>query len=123
MKITGLSTLIVTKDFEKAIEAFEALGFEKIHTKTDIEGGANTNYNMKDANGNRINIARSETVPQDIVAVNINVDDFDAAYDLLIDNGFVNPRGDKVTDTSSSRATMLFSPSGYAVNIAEHIKD
>ena len=122
MKITGFCPLIVTKDAEAAMKVFEDLGFERRHTKTDIEGGANTNFAMKDANDNRINIASSETVPQDLLAININVDDFQEAYDFLIAHGFVNPRGDKVTDTSSSRATLLFSPSGFAVNIAEHIK-
>ena len=102
---------------------FEALGFTVRHTKTDIEGGENTNYSMKDENGNRINIASSDTVPRDMTMISINVDNFQEAYDFLISKGFVNPRGDKVTDTSSSRATLLFSPSGFAVNIAEHIKD
>ena len=122
MKITGFCPLIVTKDPESVMKVFEALGFERRHTKTDIEGGANVNYNMKDANGNRINIASSETTPQDLTAVNINVDNFQEAYDFLISKGFVNPRGDKVTDTSSSRATMLFAPSGFPVNIAQHIR-
>lgn len=122
MKITGFCPLIVTRNADEAAKVFEDLGFEKRHTKTDIEGGANTNYALKDAEGNRINIASSEKIPQDLMAVNINVDNFQEAYDFLIAHGFVNPRGDKVTDTSSSRATLLFSPSGFAVNIAEHIK-
>ena len=41
---------------------------------------------------------------------------------FFICTGIMNPRGDKVTDTSSSRATMLFAPSGFAVSISEHIK-
>ena len=122
MKITGFCPIIVTRNADEAAKVFEDLGFEKRHTKTDIEGGANTNYALKDAEGNRINIASSEKIPQDLMAVNINVDNFQEAYDFLIAHGFVNPRGDKVTDTSSSRATLLFSPSGFAVNIAEHIK-
>ena len=122
MKITGFCPIIVTKDPETIMKTFEDLGFERRHTKKDIEGGSNTNYNMKDANGNRINIASSEHIPQDLTAVNINVDNFQEAYDFFIAHGFVNPRGDKVTDTSSARATMLFSPSGFAVNIIEHIK-
>lgn len=122
MKITGFCPIIVTKDAEAIMKVFEDLGFERRHTKTDIEGGNNTNFSMKDANGNRINIASSNNVPQDITAVNINVDNFQEAYDFLISKGFVNPRGDKVTETSSSKATMLFAPSGFAVNIAEHIK-
>ena len=45
------------------------------------------------------------------------------AYDFFISKGFVNPRGDHVTDTSSSKSTLLFSPSGFAVTISEHLKD
>lgn len=122
MKITGFCPLIVTKDPEAVMKIFEDLGFEKKHTKTDIEGGDNTNYAMKDANGNRINIASSETIPQDITSMSINADNFQEAYDFLIAHGFVNPRGDKVTDTSSSRSTMLIAPSGFPVTISEHIK-
>ena len=122
MKITGFFPLIVTKDAEAVMRVFEDLGFTRRHTKTDIEDGANTSFAMKDENGNRINIASSETIPQDLTAININVDNFQEAYDFLISHGFVNPRGDKVTDTSSSKATLLFSPSGFAVNISEHLK-
>lgn len=122
MKITGFCPIIITKEAEKVAAVFEALGFEKRHTKTGIEDGANTAYAFKDAEGNRIVVASSETIPQDLTAININVDNFQEAYDFFLAHGFVNPRGDKVTDTSSSRATMLFSPTGYAVSIAEHIK-
>ena len=122
MKITGFCPLVVTKDAEATQALFEALGFERRHTKTDIEGGANINYAMKDANGNRINIASSETIERDITSMSMNVDNFQEAYDFLISKGFVNPRGDKVTDTSSSRATMLISPSGFPITISEHIK-
>jgi hypothetical protein len=62
MKITGFCPIIVTQDSESIMKVFEDLGFERRHTKTDIEGGANTNFNMKDANGNRINIASSQTI-------------------------------------------------------------
>ena len=54
MKITGFCPIIVTKEQESAVKVFEALGFERRHTKTDIEGGANVGIAMKDANGNRI---------------------------------------------------------------------
>lgn len=122
MKITGFCPIIVSKNWEEIVKLFEDLGFEKCHTKTGIEGGNNTNYNLKDANGNRINVASSEKIPQDLLAINMNVDDFDETYDFLISKGFVNPRGNKVTDTSSSRATLLVSPSGFAINLVEHIK-
>ena len=122
MKITGFCPMIVTKDPESVMKTFEALGFERRHTKKDIEGGENINYSMKDANGNRINIASSETIPQDLTGISMNVDNFQEAYDSLIAHGFVNPRGDKVTDTSSSRSTMLFAPSGFAITVSQHIR-
>ena len=123
MKITGFCPLIVTKTPEAVISVFEALGFEKRHTKKDIEGGDNINYAMKDSNGNRINIASSNTLPRDLPAISINVDNFQEAYDFFLARGFVNSRRDKVTETSSSRATLLFAPSGFAVSITEHLKD
>ena len=123
MKIPGFCPLIVTKTPEAVISVFEALGFEKRHTKKDIEGGDNINYAMKDSNGNRINIASSNTLPRDLPAISINVDNFQEAYDFFLARGFVNSRRDKVTETSSSRATLLFAPSGFAVSITEHLKD
>ena len=122
MKITGFCPMIVTRDPEAAMKVFEALGFERRHTKTGIEEGRVTNYSMKDANGFRINIVHSEKVEQDVQGITMNVDNFQEAYDFFLAHGFVNPRGDKVTDTGSSRATMVFSPSGFAVNISQHIK-
>lgn len=122
MKITGFRPLIVTKDPENVIALFEALGFEKRHTKTDVEGGQNVTVAMKDANGNHINVAQGVQVPQDMTLVSMNVDNFQEAYDFLIERGFVDPRGGKVTDTSSSKATMLIAPSGFGINISEHIK-
>ena len=122
MKITGFRPLIVTKEPEAAIKLFEDLGFERRHTKKDIEDGANTSYAMKDANGNNIIIASSKTTPQDLTSVSMNVDNFSEAYEFLIAHGFTDPRGDKVTETSSSVATMLFSPSGFPIHISEHKK-
>ncbi len=122
MKITGFCPLIVTKDPEATMKVFEELGFERRHTKKDIEDGTVTSYAMKDQNGFRINIAASDNMEKDLTSMSVNVDNFQEAYDFLISKGFVNPRGDKVTDTSSSRATMLISPSGFPITISEHIK-
>ncbi len=122
MKITGFRPLIVTKDAETVVKTFEALGFERSHIKEDIEGGQNTNFAMKDANGNCINIASSEHVPQDLMSININVDDFDEAYEFFTSHGFRNTRGDKITETSSSVDTYLISPSGFAITLTQHVK-
>lgn len=123
MKITGFRPLIVTKEQESVVKLFEELGFEKRHTKTDVEGGANVAIAMKDADGNRINVAKADDLPQDLTGIAINVDNFQEAYDFFTAHGFINPRGEgRVTDTSSSVATMLFAPSGFAVSISEHLK-
>ncbi|MBR0400014.1 MAG: hypothetical protein IJH95_04265 [Mogibacterium sp.] len=122
MKITGFAPIIVTQHEEELIKLFEDLGFERNHTKTGIEGGNNTNFQLKNEAGFRVNVASSNHIPQDLTAITINVDNFDEAYDFFIAHGFTNPRGDKVTETGSSTATLLFSPSGFAINIAQHIK-
>lgn len=122
MKITGFCPIIVTQDQEAIVKVFEDLGFERRHHKTDIEGGNNENISMKDANGNRINIASSKVIPRDLTTININVDDFDEAYEFLLSKGFVNTRGDKVTETGSARSTMLVAPSGFGITLTQHIK-
>lgn len=123
MKITGFCPIIVTKDQESAVKTFEALGFERRHTKTDIEGGANIGIAMKDANGNRITISSTTKDRPDITAIQINVDNFQEAYDFFTGKGFIDPRGDKTTVTSSDQATMLIAPSGFPVVISEHFRN
>jgi hypothetical protein len=59
----------------------------------------------------------------DLTSISMNVDNFQEAYDFLLGKGFVNPRGDKVTDTSSSKSTMLFAPSGFPITVSEHLKE
>ena len=123
MKITGFCPIIVTKDQESAVKTFEALGFERRHTKTDVEGGRITGIAMKDANGNRITISSTTKDRPDITAIQINVDNFKEAYDFFIGKGFIDPRGDKTTVTSSDEATMLIAPSGFPVVISEHFRE
>ena len=123
MKITGFRPMIVTKDQENVTKMFEELGFERAHTKTNVEDGANPTIALKDSNNNRIVVSYSENMPKDLPCISINVDNFQEAYDFFIARGFVDPRGGKVTDTGTSKATLLFSPSGLGVNISEHIKD
>ena len=123
MKITRFCPMIITKDPESVISVFEALGFEKRHTKTDIEGGANVAVTMKDANGFSVIVAKSEKLPQDMTSIQINVDNFDEAYELLKSKGFTNPKGDHTVDTKTNKSCMLRSPSGFAFDLCQHIKD
>lgn len=125
MQITTFNPAIVSKDAEAVIAIFEALGFEKRHTKTGINGEV-TNVRMKYTNEDgkvfHVDVAQAP-VPQDITAIRVNVRDFEEAYKLLEEKGFKNAQGDKITKTPSSVATMMISPSGFAINLGEHIKE
>lgn len=124
MKITSFHPSIVTKNAEETIALFEALGFERRHTKTGINGHVTSvtmKYTGEDGKEFRVSISEAP-VPQDITSIRMNIRDFDEAYQLLEERGFKNAQGDKVTDTGSSKATMMVSPSGFPINISEHIR-
>lgn len=125
MKITSFNPMIVTKDADSVLRLFEDLGFEKQHTKTDIEGGENTSVRMKDAGGFHVDVVSAAKAPQDLLSIRINVDDFDEAYDFFMARGFTNitdPDGERTSETGSSRAVCLVSPSGFAITLIQHIK-
>ena len=125
MKITSFNPLVVTKDAESAIALFEELGFERRHKKSGINGSIESvRMRLENEDGKIFHVdVTSAPVPQDITTIRMNVDDFDEAYKMLEDKGFKNAQGDKVTDTGSSRSTMMVSPSGYSISISKHIKD
>lgn len=77
---------------------------------------------MKDANGFHVDITQSENVPQNICSIRLNVRDFDEACEFLTSKGFKNAQGDKITDTGTSKATMLVAPSGFTISLIEHIR-
>ena len=70
----------------------------------------------------RSNVAQADNMPQDLTAVRINVRDFDEAYNFLTSKGFVNPQGDRITDTGTSKSELLISPSGFAISLSMHIR-
>ena len=122
MKITSFNPLIVAADPENTIKLFEALGFERRHKKEDIDGREDTSgVRMKDANGFYVDIVEAPSVKQDMITIRMNVDDFDAAKELLESNGFTaSPQG-MATD-SSSKSIGMFSPTGFSFSLVEHIK-
>ncbi len=125
MKITNFSPLIVTKNAAEAIAVFEALGFEKRHTKSGINGNVESvtmKYESEDGKEFYVSIAEAP-VPQDISTIRINVRDFEEAKKFFEDKGFTNTQGEKVTNTGTSVATMMVAPSGYSVSISEHIRE
>lgn len=126
MKITSFNPLIVTKDAEAVIALFEAMGFERRHKKTGINGKDVTSVRMRYTNEDgkifHVDVTHA-SVEQDISTIRMNIDNFDEAYEMLQAKGFRNAQGEKITDTSSSRSTMMVSPSGFSISIAQHIKD
>jgi predicted enzyme related to lactoylglutathione lyase len=123
MKITTFNPLIVTKDAENVIKLFEALGFEKRHSLDANTGNVDfTSVRMKDANGFYVDVA-NVPVPQDMTLIRINVDDFDEAYKFLTERGFTKPGESKVVETKTNKSIMMISPSGFAFDLCQHIKE
>lgn len=126
MKITSFNPLIVTENAEAVIALFEALGFERRHMKTGINdkdiSSVRMRYTGEDGKTFHVDVT-SAPVPQDISTIRMNVDDFDEACEMLAAKGFKNAQGEKITDTGSSRSTMMVSPSGFSISIAQHIKN
>ena len=122
MKITSFNPLILSRHQEDIVGLFEAMGFEKRHVKAEIEGKEHTNIRMKDANGFYVDVASTNSVPQDMTSIRINVDDFDEALDFFLSRGFINVREDDSIEIGSSRDTYLISPSGFAVTLIQHIR-
>ena len=123
MKITGFQPLIVSADADELISLFEDLGFEQRHEKTGINDKDISNVSMKDENGFRVDVTKGASVPRDLTAIRMNVDDFAEAYEVLTRHGFKNAQGYKLTQTSSSTDTLMVSPSGFGIVLSQHIKD
>lgn len=121
MKITAFNPLILSNNADEAIELFEALGFERAHTKEGIAGHV-TSVDLKYGDDFRVDVATVDKFPQDLTVIRMNVRDFDEAYDFLVSKGFKNAQGDKITETSSSRAALMISPTGFAINLNYHIR-
>jgi len=122
MKITTFNPMIITKDSESIINLFQDLGFEIRHEKSGLNDEGITDVRMKDANGNHIDVVQLERVPQDIMQIRMNVDDFDEAYELLTAHGFKNTQGDKISESPSGKGTSMISPSGFLIALSHHKK-
>lgn len=122
MKITAFNPIIVSNNAKSITELMEALGFEHRHTKTGINDEDISTFDMKDPNGFRVDVTQVDKIPQDLTAIRLNVDDFDEAYEFLIARGFKDSQNGKITDTGSSKATLMVSPSGFAISLCQHIK-
>lgn len=124
MKITSFNPTIVTKDAEEMVSLFEELGFERRHQSTVVDEGKTIyNYRMSDGSGFKLDVIQTSEVPkQDVVTIRMNVDDFDEAYQKLLARGFKNVNGDHVIRTDYSVSTVMLAPSGFAINLIQHIR-
>lgn len=124
MKITTFNPMILTPNADEVIKLFEELGFEKRHAPTvDTGKGLVTSTRMKDSNGFPIDIAGVQGLPRDMTIIRMNVDDFDEAFEMLTAKGFTHAGGKQAVETETSKSAMMVSPSGFAFDLCQHIKD
>ena len=123
MKITAFNPLILSNNADEAIKLFEDLGFKRRHTKEEVEGRDDTvGVRMKHENGFYVDIVSAPNTKQDSMTIRMNVRDFDEAKALLEEHGFTPSVQGEATD-KSMRSIGMFSPTGFPINITEHLKD
>ena len=123
MKITTFNPMILSKNADEIISLFEELGFERRHQVDNIDDKDISSIRMKDTNGFYLDVARVESLPRDMTTMRMNVSDFDEAYELLKAHGFKNARGeDQTIDSKSARSCLMISPSGFSIQLTQHIK-
>lgn len=123
MKIATFNPMILSKNAEEIISLFEELGFERRHQVDNIHGKDISSVRMMDANGFYLDVASVESLPRDMTTMRMNVSDFDEAYELLKAHGFKNARGeDQTVDSKSARSCLMISPSGFSIQLTQHIK-
>ena len=123
MKITTFNPSIIVKEAAPVIKLFEELGFQETHNK--VEGGdvEFSSHRMKDANGFHVDVVEVPIIPQTYTGIRINVDNYEEAYQLFMSQGFREARGFAPSTTASSKYAYLVSPSGFLVDVCEHIKE
>lgn len=123
MKITTFNPLIISPNADAVISLFEELGFEKRHAPVVDRGtGSVQRTRMKDSNGFYVDVSQVDSLPRDMTAMRMNVDSIDEAFELLTSRGFKLAPGTEETDPKNARAMLMVSPSGFAIEIIEHVK-
>ena len=122
MKITTFNPSIITKDAGPDMAVFEALGFRQTHNKAENVDVAFSAHRMKDENGFHVDVVEVPVIPQTYSAIRINVDDYDEAYAFFMSRGFREARGFAPGTTASSKYAYLVSPTGFIIDLCEHIK-
>lgn len=123
MKITTFNPQIITKDADAIVSLFQELGFEVHHNPQGIGELKVEGIRMKDEQGFYLDISKPDMdLPRDVTVIRINVDDFDGVYKMLTERGFKNFYEDKIVETASSKSAIMIAPSGFAINLIQHVK-
>lgn len=122
MEITTFNPMILSRNADEIIKLFEEMGFERRHQKNNIDGKDISSVRMTDPNGFHVDVARVESMKQDMTTMRMNVRDFDEAYQFLTSRGFKNPSGDHTVESSTSKSCLLISPSGFSIQLTQHIR-
>ncbi len=123
MKITTFNPLIITKDAASTIALFEALGFERRHTKEGIGINNVTDVRMRNSEGFHVDISQGDG---EWTMIRMNVDNLEEATELLKAHGFRMARHEaasETVDTGTSKFNIMVSPSGFIVDVSQHIKE
>ena len=124
MKITSFNPQIITNNAEPIVKLFEEIGFEVSHDQKGIGTLSVEGIRMKNGDGFHLDISQPGIdLPGEITAIRMNVDDFDEAYQMLTEHGFKNFYGDKAVEMKRAKSAMMISPSGFAINLIQHIKE
>lgn len=120
MEIRYTSPIVFTSDATKIIKQMEVLGFHTTHAKEDAGGTNVTLTIMKDDNDHPMMVVENERFTTPFSGIRINVDNFKEALEKFTAMGYMNLQAG-ATDTGTSYATLLRSPEGIFVSLAEHV--
>ena len=124
MQITTFNPMILSKNADEIIKLFEEMGFERRHQVDNIDDKDISSVRMKDTNGFYVDVARVESMERDMTTMRMNVRDFDGAYEFLKAHGFKNARGeDHTVESKSARSCPMISPSGFSIQLTQHIRN
>ena len=124
MQITTFNPMILSRNADEIIKLFEELGFERRHKVDNIDGKDISSVRMTDSNGFHVDVARVESMTQDMTTMRMNVRDYDEAYEFLKAHGFKNARGeDHAVESKSARSCLMIAPSGFSIQLTQHIRN
>lgn len=122
MEIRAFRPIVFTKDASGVISQLNKLGFEGKHEKNMSESHGVVSTVLKDGAGHTVVTVQGEGFPQTFAGISIMVGDFESAMKEFAEMGYVNIQAKGSADTGSSVATLLRSPEGLFISVAQHFR-